>query len=234
MAINLTMNPSLRISTPEQEGIYQSSKYLKFQVLCDAEELAALFDQLGTFFLFSLTGIGDGNPIPSDLFLQEYGRWIEGLKQGRIPEEKELRRLLACALTADLDALWMQAVSKGYLIKMAKPVIHIQSHFFTYSPLDGIFRPNVMGMKSIFWGLQFSFPQVYQDPKTMELKEVGESVNKELFQRIRKWVREKTRATPFFVNGTKINSPIRIGRNCLSWIHSHPQLSQQNIGVSRD
>ncbi len=223
---------TLRISTPALEGLYQGSKYLKFQVLCEADELAGLFAILDSFWIYPLTGLGEGMPIDPAAFLQEYGSWIEELKQGRVPSDAVLRRLLAAAFTAESDALWKQEVpGQRYLIKMAKPVVQVQAHYFTYSPIDAVFRPMTMGTESIFWGLQFSFPQIYQEPKTMELCDVDESPNAELFQKIKQWVRDATRATPFLVEGKRTNSPIRLGKQCFSWIAAHPQLIQQRIGI---
>jgi hypothetical protein len=226
---------TLRTSSPALEGVYQGSKYLKHQVLCDADELRLLFDALGPFWIYPLTGLVDGQPIDRELFLKTYGEWIEELKQSRIPTDAALKKILAAAITADLDALWKQEVpGNRYIIKMAKPVIQVQAHFFSYSPIDAVFRPMTMGSESIFWGLQFSFPQIYQDPKTMEFFEVDECLNTDLFQKIKQWARDVTRATPFVVDGKKTNVPIRLGKNCFSWIHKHPQLIARNIGVYAD
>ncbi len=219
---------SLRISSVDNEGVYQGSKWSKIQVLCDGEELKTLFDQLAPFWIFPLTGIVAGNPLSPDLFIEEYSRWVEGLKRGTSPSDEELKKILACAFTDDLSALWLQPVSKGYLTKISKPVVQVQAHFFTYSSLDGVFRPMSMGKETIFWGIQFSFPQIHQDAKTMELCETEENG---LFRKIQLWAREMTRATPFVVEGQKKNVPIRLGKRCFSWIHSHPQLIQQKIGV---
>ncbi len=40
----------------------------------------------------------------------------------------------------------------------------------------------------------------------------------------KQWVRDNTRATPFSVEGKKINATMRLGKNCFSWINHHPQL----------
>ncbi|MES2273344.1 MAG: hypothetical protein V4487_04055 [Chlamydiota bacterium] len=222
----------LRISSPDQEGAYQGSKYLKQQVLCDADELQELFSQLGRFWIYPLTGFSSGAQIEPSFFLQEYTSWMEDLKAGRIPTDAALRSVLASVFTADLEALWLQQVpGNRFLVKISQPVVHVQAHSFTYSPIDGVFRPMTMGSGSIFWGLQFSFPQIYQNPKTMELLEVEESPNAEIFQKIRLWVRESTRATPFLVEDKRVNVPIRLGKNCFSWIKSHAQLQAQKIGV---
>lgn len=223
---------TLRTSTLALEGVYQGSKYLKYQVLCDGDELSQLFDSLKPFWIYPLTGLVNGEEIEQARFLEEYRGWIELLKSGQVPSDADLRKMLACAFTADVEALWKQEVpGQRFLIKIAKPVVQVQAHFFSYSPIDAVFRPMTMGMGSIFWGLQFSFPQIYQDPKTMEFFEVEECANCELFQKIKLWVREFTRATPFVVDGKKTNVPIRLGKNCFSWIHSHKQLNEQKIGV---
>lgn len=219
---------TLRIGTPAAEGLYQASKWLKVQVLCDGEELAALFALLHPFKMYPLTGFATSTAaaISEESFLREYTSWIEGLKKGKIPSEAELKRILACAWTAHDDALWVQAVSGDrYLVKIAQPVLQVQAHFFTYSSVDGVFRPMSMGLGSVFWGLQISYPQIYQDPKTQELREAGACPNAALFKQVRQWVRDRTRATPFIADGQKINVPIRLGKRCFSWIQNHPQLS---------
>ena len=223
-----------RISTPSQEGFYQASKWLKFQVLIDQNELDDLFQRMGSFGIYPLTGLLDESQVllPQEAFLSEYGSWIEGLQRGVIPSDAQLRKILACAWSADSNALWLQSVPKEkFLMKISQPVIQCQAHSFTYSEADGVFRPMSMGLKAIFWGIQISYPQIYQDPKTMELLKVGESVNSHLFSTIRQWVRDATRPTPFVVSGLKTNVPIRIGKQCFAWIDAHPQLKEQGIIV---
>ncbi len=216
-------------SHPSIEGIYQGSKWLKLQMLIDREEMDALFAALAPFSIFPITGIVNGEPITSSFFLEEYGRWIEGLKQGIAPDEVSLRRLLACVWTRNADDLYLQEVAEGkYLTKIRHPVLQVQAHFFTYSPLDHVFRPMSMGKESVFWGLQFSYPQIYQDPKTMELIELEE---KGFYRLIQLWTREWTLPTPFFVDGKKTNSPIRLGKRCFSWVNAHPQLKYQKISI---
>ncbi len=220
---------SLRISCPAKEGVYQGAKWLKTQVLCDAVELKALFAAFSPFSIFPLTGLSEGLPISESAFLDEYDAWMVKLQRGELPSEVSLRAFLAAAFTEDLEALWLQEVpGKRYLTKIAKPLLQVQSAWFSYSALDGEFRPMTLGPRSIFWGLQFSYPQVYQEARTGELKE---TIRGALFEKLRPWVREFTRATPFVVGGRRVNSPIRLGKNCFSWIHHHPQLKAQGIQI---
>ena len=219
---------TLRISHPEAEGVYQGAKWLKIQVLCDGDELEDLFARLAPFWIFPLTGVVDGLPIQPEVFLAEYRNWMLDLQRGMVPSDGVLRRLLACAFTEDLSALWLQRVTRGYLVKIAKPVVQVQAHFFSYSPLDGVFRSMSLGQDSIFWGLQWSFPQVYQDPKTMEIHEGGRG---ELFRKIQLWMRDRTRPTPWIIEGKQVNTSMRLGKGCFSWIGAHPQLAQHRLRV---
>jgi hypothetical protein len=206
---------TFRISNPSIEGVYQASKWIKFHVLCDAQELAALFEKLSPFFIIRLTGVHDGRLIDEKTFLNTYDGWIQKLKQGEAPTEASLKQMLAAAWTNDLEALWLQQVSVDkYITKPAKPFIRVQPHFFTYSSLDHVFRPMSVGMNSHFWGLEIAYPQVYQDPKTMELLTLQET---EWFSRIRIWIRDVTKPVSFLVDGQKITTTMRLGKNCFSW-----------------
>lgn len=236
-------DPALRVSNPAREGIYQGSKWLKFHVLCNREELEAFFAQIRPFFIFPLGGIVDGHPISEKTFLDAWSECIHGLQNSIVPKIEDLRRILACAWVDNLHSLWLQKVEgKGYLAKICQPVVQVQAHWFSFSEVDRVFRPMSMGPESIFWGLQFSYPQIFQDPVTMELKTVERSM---LFEKLRVWVREATRPTPFSIDRIlpqlnsseaesvkeKVCVPIRLGRKCFSWIGKHPQLIARGIGV---
>jgi hypothetical protein len=220
---------TLRISSPKDEGVYQASKWLKYPMLIDAEEMASLFEALGDFWIFPMTGVVEGSCVSKPLLLEQYGKWIEDLKQGKVPDPLELRRFFASVFIDDLSSLWLQPVGeKKFLLKIQKPVVQAQIHFFSYSEADEVFRSMSMGPSSIFWGIQFSFPQIYQDPKTMELLKLADGG---VFRKIRFWMREHTLPTPFVVGKKRTISPIRLGKNCFSWIHQHPQLIEQNLLV---
>ena len=208
------------------EGSFQGSKYLKFHVLAEKQELQSLFEKFNPFWIYHLSGLSDGASIQPQHFLQVYGSWLDELKDGRIPEHQELRKILAAGFTKEEDAIAkVQAPKKGlYLMKILKPVVQVQAHFFTYSSIDGVFRSQSFGQNSIFWGLEFSYPQIYQDSHTQELLDSKETENRCLFETIKTWVRNETVPTPFVIEGKRVNVPIRLGKGCFSWIHHHPQL----------
>lgn len=173
--------------------------------------------------------------IPVEEFLATYGNYANALKAGKMSDERSLRRTFSSAFTCDLSAVYAMAVASGkYLIKPIKPVIQLQAHHFFYSDLDKQFHPMVLSEESVTWGIQFSYPQLCQDPKTSEILKVSKGrdfPNTELFAVLGKWLRDHTLPTPFIVEGKRTNAPIRIGKQALHWVNKHPQLSQKKIEV---
>jgi hypothetical protein len=75
------------ISTPAKEGRFQAAKWLKIQMLVDAEELASLMQAVGVFSIYPLAGSLpiDAFPMLQESYLAAYGSWIEELKAGGTP-----------------------------------------------------------------------------------------------------------------------------------------------------
>lgn len=230
--------PDLRISSPKEEGVLQVSKWIKCQVLLDLEEMSELLFELSPLHFCVVSEPvkkGDG-VISSELFLEHYKTYVEALKQGRLADESLFRKFFSSALTSSTDVMYATSVGRDkYLIKPVKPVIQLQAHHFFFSQLDGKFHPMVLSTESVTWGVQFSYPQLYQDPKSHRIAKVANSAdfpNTSVFARLLKWLRHHTLPTPFIVNEARVNAPIRIGRACLEWIYRHPQLNEKGIRVS--
>jgi len=228
---------SVRVSSPKVEGLLQASKWLKVQVLLDPEELKDLLDGLGEvhFLVVSDPVMAEDAEISAEAFVQKYTEYAHLLKQGHVPSNEDFRRCFSCALSRTLDTFYaIPAGHDKYLIKPLKPVIQLQAHHFFYSDLDKKFHPMVLSGESVSWGLQFSYPQLFQNPKTRQIEKVIDSPefpNSALFSKLSKWMRSATLPTPFEVDGARVNVPIRIGKKTLPWIKNHPQLKQRGISV---
>lgn len=229
--------PSIRISSLSEEPPLQASKWISVQMLLDADEMRALFDALGPFHIYSVgTVVSRGEEsLERETFLKLYQEYVEALQKGELPDDSAYRRAFAAVLTVTPDALYAIPVEENkLLVRVAKPVIQMQAHRMDYSRADGKFRSMTFGGDSITWGLQFAYPQLYQDGKTKEIHQVGsgdEYPNTALFRTLQLWVRNHTIPTPFIVDGQKMHLPVRIGKKCLNWINSHPQLAKKGISV---
>jgi hypothetical protein len=231
---------SLQISSPAQEGVMRASKWLKHPVLLDEKEMKQLFSELPAFEVFCVSEpvTAETLQIPKEDFLIAYAEYIQALKQGMPPDERKMRRFFSSVFTTTRDILYAMEVGKErYLVKTLKPVVQLQAHNFFVSSVDGKFHSMVLGKESVTWGIQFSYPQIFQDPKTFGYLKVDQSSqfpNSNLFHELAKWLRKNTMPTPFIFEGKKSYVPIRIGKNCLSWIHHHPGLKAQKLEVKHD
>lgn len=229
--------PPLRISSVSAEVPLQASKWLSSQVLLHFDEMSALLNALGPFYLYSTGSIvkrGEEG-YTKEQFLTFYKEYITALQQGVVPDEAYFRRPFSSVLTMTPEALYAIPIEADMqLIRIAKPIIQLQAHRMDYSKADGKFRSMTFGGDSISWGVQFSYPQLYQDGKTKEIHQVDSSEkcpNTSLFRTFQLWIRNNTIPTSFLLEGKKISIPVRIGKQCLSWINQHPQLSKRGLTV---
>lgn len=228
---------AFRMSSPQQEGILQVSKWTKVQLLLDEEEMGDLVEKLGVFYFIMVSKPVKEHEavLEKKEFLNAYSEYTQALKQGKVVQNKHFRECFSCAMTFTKELFYaMPVLEKHFLIKPVLPVVQMQMHQFLFSPMDKVFHPMALGQKTVSWGIQFSYPQFYQNPKTKEIARVikGDAFpNTELFTTLRKWVRQATIPTPFLIHGEVINATIRIGKKCMKWIHMHPQLHELNIKV---
>lgn len=212
----------------------QASKWLSCQMLIDTSEMASLFATLGDFHIAQMGIIPKGtSPLTHEQFLDTYAGYINNLKNGQERPTDLQKKIFASIFTLHLDHLYSLPIEPDKeLLRISKPIVQLQHHQIGYSPEEMKFRPNVLSLDSLTWGIQFAYPQLVQDPETLEIRKGNEYPNSLLFHTLQKWVRKETIPTPFNVNGQRINVPMRLGKQCLSWINTHPGLKRKNIHVN--
>lgn len=224
----------MRRISPRDAKPFLASKWLHIQLLIDADEMGELFKELQDFYLFSTMGIkpiGE-NTLSKEAFLGAYARYIELLKTGHTPNDADFRFFFTAVMTLSIDALQALDIAAGKeMIRPLEPCVQLQLHHFDYSLSDGKIRPMVFGKETISWGLQFSYPQLFQDPSTRDVVQANQYANFALFRKIQLWVRSSTLPTPFIIDGKMQREPIRIGKKCFSWIKNHPELSGRGLSV---
>jgi hypothetical protein len=228
---------SLRISTSEQEGPFHASKWLKHQMLISSGEMAGLFKSIGPCFICHASGPAacpDLFPAP-EIILEAYRGYVDTIKASATLDEKRLRRLFCNYLTYDLRSIYGVKVSEDRMIlKPILPVVQMQLHHFFPSKIDGKFHSMVMAQDSVHWGIQLSYPQIFEDPKTHQFFKVTESdqfPNTILFKKVIQWIRSHAVPTPMVFQGVRTRVPFRIGKECFSFVNKHPQLKVHDIVV---
>lgn len=211
------------------------AQWTPIRALLDIDEMHALCRHLPLFSLYqagSVLPIGKGT-LNLQQFLSAYAAYITALRAGQLPPYKQLRHALCAFWSAETDSIAVHAVSETeQVLSPALPLIQLQPHAFCYSPYDHSFRCMVFGPTSIPWGLQWSYPQVYQDPKAKSIHKVAAEPNKPntlLFRTLQRWMRHHTQPLQVSLQGKRTCLPIRIGPACLKWMHTHPQWSTWNV-----
>lgn len=217
-----------------KEEPLQISKARKFPILIDEKEMKELLSYLQPVEIFDVSHpvFLEEAVIPQEDFLSHYEKYIRGIREGVLIEEGSLRPYFSSIFTMAKEAVYAYPLSNGkYLVKACLPVIQLQRHHFIYS---NTLHSGVMGKESVTWGIQFSYPQLYLDPVSKEIGKVEKNAkffNTALFRKFIKWVREYTCPTPFFIQGERKNLPIRLGKQCFSWINHHPNLQIRGLYV---
>lgn len=227
----------LRESTQAAEGTLHVSKWLKTQVLLSAEEMERLLGDLSSFSFYNVSEVvfRENAELSREGFLQHYREYTTRLKQGELPEERKLRRYFSSVMSVTPDVLYaFEAKPQHFLIKPIRPVIQLQLHHFLHSKIDGKFYPMTLSQESVTWGIQFSYPQIFQHPQTHAFEKVGNHAafpNTALYLQLTKWLRNFSVPTTFIYQEKATSVPIRIGKEVLPWIHHHPQLTSQGLAV---
>jgi len=140
------MNISIRTSSIKDEGLFQVSKWLSYQLLIDFDEMENLIKELGNYSI-CITGqiCKDGEELVSkEKFLSVYKAYIEAVKSGKLMDESLYRPFFSSIFTTTLDDLYKIPVTDDqYIIRVSKPVLQLQAHRMHYSKLDKKFRPMI-------------------------------------------------------------------------------------------
>ncbi|NDD58121.1 MAG: hypothetical protein EBZ47_02555 [Chlamydiae bacterium] len=232
------MDISLRVSDPEKEGFFHASKWIKHQFLISEKQMEDLLKILeGCLICHS------GSAVPKDQIWitqqqvrDDYVRYIATIQEQEDTDMAQFRKAFCNYITADPNALYGMNLSAGrVLVKVARPVIQMQLHHFFVSKLDGKFHSMVMSKDSIHFGIQLSYPQIFEHPFTHEFFKVTESEefpNTKYFKGVLRWLRQNTLPTPLIFQGKKTWAPFRTGKGCFQWAQRHPLLKQFNLEIA--
>ena len=214
------------LSKRETDPKFSVSKWTKYPVLLDNQEMEACFKALPPFEIYNVSRVAplENLTISHEDFLKAYAIYISDLKSGKIPDPD--RAIFSSVFSTDPESVYAKEISPGrWMAKLAKPVVQLQHHKFFVSKIDHKIHSMVMSPESISWGIQFAFPQIF----------FGEDgymkTSSELFTKLVKWLRAESVPTTFIFEGEKISSPIRLGKGCFAWIANHPQLIEQGVKV---
>ncbi len=214
---------------------FQASKWMKHPVLLDVTEMKDLLSALDNCWIVQTSGVISKEHviITKKNFLEMYEKYLQNLRNGISSMDFQMRSFFSSVFTSTLDALYLYRLPKNekeeYLVKVCLPVIQLQAHNFHYSSEDDSFRSMAFGQTTFSWGIQFSYPHMYQDNnfKMYAGKEMEIFPNTSLYKKLQQWIRSHTTVTTIEAKGKRKNIPIRVGKNCGNWVEKLPQFTSQ-------
>ncbi len=213
----------------------QATQWLKLPLFLDETELSALFEALEAPFIVSLSGVfPQGKKVlTAEEYLSLYTHYLE-----EALSERECRpdKLLVSAWSRSLDAIEERVVPNGFLVRPKRPVLQVQPYWLNYSERDGKFHEMALSRDSLPWGLLFSFPQLFQEPDSLEIVKVKEPefINVGLFKALQRFSRSYTVPTPFETPLGRVNHPARIGKRLLKRASNMAKLLEKGLALCSD
>ncbi len=220
---------TLPVRTKERDRPIAATKFIKIPFLISPDELKEMLKNVPFLIRCGSVITAQEAIIPTEDYLQLYQKYVDALQQGQVDEALQLLPKLTIYLTSNLDALYLLKTKEPNLgiVRLCQPAPLFKPHHFSYSTVDHKIRSQVFGPDAISWGLMLSFPQLVSDPETKEIFKSSDYPNNELFQTLQRWIRHKTKPTPFQIQGQRVITPIRMGN--LPWIKQHPQLKRLGL-----
>ena len=215
------------LRTVEKEGIMRCSKWLRHAALLSLKEMEIFLDSLGSFYFIPAAGLVSlGNwQITKEEFLLQYRSYVEWLNLHSELPSPSFRKFFTLMLSSSLEDFYAVPTSSDrFVIKARRPVIQIQLYHCFISRFDGQIHPMALSQESFSWGIQISYPQIYEDPVTHQFSKVMLSkdfMNTEVFKEMVQWFRKNTKPVSLEIQEQKIYAPFRIGKESTELVSSH-------------
>lgn len=215
------------LSTVEKEGIMRCSKWLKHAALLSTKEMEDFLSSLGSFFLIPAAGLVslENWQITKEDFFLQYQSYVEWLTLHSELPSPASRKFFTLMHSSSLDDFYaVPTSSERFVIKARRPVIQIQLYHCFISRFDGQIHPMALSQESFSWGIQISYPQIYEDPVTHQFSKVmlaKDFNNTEVFKEMVQWFRKNTKPVSLEIKEQKIYAPFRIGKESENLVSSH-------------
>ena len=140
----------------------EAAKWMRYPVKMSEEKLKNLLDHLDCHAINISKVLSEREFLNGrECFEEAYHRYLEGDID---------RASLSIALTKNAETIGVKKVGEGrYIARPLYPVVQIA--LFTYSiSNEGKILPHALGKNAIPFGIEFSYPSIYRDPKTEKIE----------------------------------------------------------------
>lgn len=202
------------------------SKWQRLQVLLDPRELEKLIEYLSPLLILNTSEVIPQEKIslPVEELVRLYEKYIAML-QGKSPRE---RISLSYALSTRIENFCaIKLSSNKYICRLVQPDVQLQVYSFLLND-SGKPLSQVFSSETVSFGLQFSYPAIFQDGLTSQVFSTTKNTFSgwKLWSSIRSWIRNHTFPLPICFQGKNMRLPIRLGQVAATWITSHIDLDR--------
>ncbi|MES2199773.1 MAG: hypothetical protein V4489_06360 [Chlamydiota bacterium] len=226
----------LDISTVEKEGALHCSKWVKHAVLLDREEMESLWEVLASCIIISpIQKVSKEKwQVSKEHFFTWYEKYLSWLRLEDDFPPPDLRKEFTLMLSTFVEAFYAVSLSSDqFLIKARCPVIQIQIYHCFISKFDRKIYPMAMNADSFTYGLQISYPQIYEEPHVGKFKKMlleKDFPNTILYKQIVQWLRNHTKPATFFLGDKEEVAPFRVGKKEKDGIGDHKRFKKTLAG----
>ncbi len=225
------MTLPFKVSSIEKEGLMHCSKWLRHAVLFTLEEWNDFSSAIGNP-MFVVTTVVDKSSwqVSASEFKDKYLSYLEHVKQEASLPSPAMRRFFTLMISPSIDDFYAVEVGGGrFIIKPRLPVIQMQMYHAFISDLDRQIHPMVLHPQSFSFGLQFSYPQIYEDPVSHTFSKVlldSQFPSSDVFKKMVQWFRANTKPVSILLDGKTLHAPFRQGK-------ASSELVRENLGLQK-
>lgn len=195
------------------------SRWQRHAFLLHPDEMGALFEQLSPFSIYQVSSVVDVGQelIAPSFFLSQYASYFSTFLENEQLDLAPYRALFSSAWVREQSSVSLVEVKgERRLVRPLLPVIQLQAHQFYYDPGQGKFFSMPLGKGNRSWGIQASFPYIFQRGAEGKIEEVDKAHPEyALYTTLARFLRKETTPAPFMVGGEKKYAPFRVGKVAL-------------------
>lgn len=203
------------------------SRGMHRSMLLEPEELKSLCIDNGISSLLYLGKPLDKEEveISKDGFISLYNDEIKNFFLG-----KSSPNFICLALLVEKEHFSFLEVGTRIIVRPKVPVIQISFANFFLEKREGKIQEKAFGADNIFWGVKFSFFQLYMDEQQRVHHALTELPSGKIFRNILAWSRVHTKPVTFLYKDKKVLTPLRIGKR-VAKINENQYLLREGLQV---
>ncbi len=174
--------------------------------------------------------------LSQESFLERYGRYLDWIGSDPGFPSSKVRNDCTLMISSGPDSFYSVPVAGGFFLKPGLPVVSVRTYHCFISSLDGSLRSMAMNVDSFTFGLEFSYPQIYEDPRTGEFRKTlldSDSPNTALYKKMTSALRRQTKPLLIEINGNKVAAPFRVGIDSSDWRASNLRFADTLTRMNR-